>query len=354
MFLFERSRRLDNQPSWISVVIVLVSLLLSYIVMRCFKFKQEVGDKLDEAMLEAADQGREENAKLDKGVHDDVMIEHGTNRPIAKIKTVEEKKVEVIPEQAQEDNLILENIKAQDNNEPIEEDKVEQEANKIKKQPIEEVSAGALGEIFPSSIKKTIAFDQLENTKGFREVESTGKVSWMKTHFIFMIDCSASMGGEKKWDSVVAGYHSCLNHLTTMKDIRVSALTFDIKVNVFCKDKTPAQAIEDHNEPPFTADSINYKVALEAAIEIAKDSAHSDYLLCMFFLSDGLAEYPEDAIAELKKMREEGRKIVFYTIGCATDQEQVMIKMAESLKGEHYKVIDPEASRLVFSTILKV
>lgn len=212
----------------------------------------------------------------------------------------------------------------------------------------------AIKSVFLSSIKKIIASNQLEEAKDFREVQATGQVGWVKTHFIFMIDCSGSMKEGDRWDAVVAGYDSCLKLLAKMEKVSVTALTFDIRVNLFCQDKTPAEAIEQHSELPFTGKGTNYKGPLETAINIAKNSVHNDYLLCMLFLSDGIGGYPEDAINELKTMRQEGRKILFYTIACATDEDQDMIRMAENLEGEHYKVIDAEASSLVFSTILNV
>jgi len=72
------------------------------------------------------------------------------------------------------------------------------------------------------------------------------------------------------------------------------------------------------------------------------------------FLSDGLSDYLDEAIKKLMQMREQGKKIIFYTIACETDEDEEMVKMATDLGGEHYKVATTEAFKLVFSAILKV
>jgi len=204
-----------------------------------------------------------------------------------------------------------------------------------------------------ASIKRIIISKQTEDVKEFREVKETGKIAWTKTHFIFILDCSGSMAGAR-WDSVVVGLFSCLKRIKRMVDVCVSAFTFDTKPNPFCRERTPRQAIANAERMPFTGKGTNYMRALEYAITLINKSKKDNHLLCILFLSDGLCEYPVEQIEKLKTMRKKGKKILFYTISCVTDEEKTMMKMATELQGEHYKVTNEEASRLVFSTILNV
>lgn len=203
------------------------------------------------------------------------------------------------------------------------------------------------------SIKKIIISKQTENVNEFRQVKETGKIAWTKTHFIFMLDCSGSMAGAR-WDSVVVGLFTCLKRIKRMVDVCVSAFTFDTKPNPFCRERTPQQAIVNAERMPFTGKGTNYMRAVEYAISLINKSKKDNYLLCLLFLSDGLGGYPADQVEKLKTMRKKGKKILFYTIACVTDEEKDMMKMATELQGEHYKVTNEEASKLVFSTILNV
>lgn len=204
-----------------------------------------------------------------------------------------------------------------------------------------------------NSIKKIIVSKQTEDVSEFRQVKETGKIAWTKTHFIFMLDCSGSMAGAR-WDSVVVGLFTCLKRIRRMVDVCVSAFTFDTKPNPFCRERTPQQAIVNAERMPFTGKGTNYMRALEYAISLVNKTRKENHLLCLLFLSDGLGGYPVDQVEKLKAMRKKGKKILFYTIACVTDEEKDMMRMATELQGEHYKVTNEEASRLVFSTILNV
>ncbi len=204
-----------------------------------------------------------------------------------------------------------------------------------------------------TDIKLVIDSKQDELAKEFRKINEKGKVTWMKTHFIFIIDCSGSMKGVR-WNSVKAGYKRCLAHIKRMPEVIISAFTFDDKANPFVREKTPAIAATTAERLPFSGKGTNYKRALEFAINIIKRSQHQEYLSCILFLSDGMGGYPEEAMNEILTMREEGKKILFYTMACATKEDEDMVNMAKMLEGAHYTFDDAEAAKRVFAAILRV
>jgi uncharacterized protein YegL len=211
----------------------------------------------------------------------------------------------------------------------------------------------AMENIFIDSIQKIIESDQINDAQDFRELRKSGRFNWKRTHFVFVIDCSGSMRGTR-WDSVKFGLKVCLNRLKAMDEIRVSGFTFDDEVHDFCREALPKDAIKLSQGMVFSAKGTDYIVALEHAMEIIKNAEHKDYLACIMFLSDGLGGLPEDAIEKLKEMRKEGTKILFYTIACATEDDDDMRIMSTNLGGEHYKVTNSEASKIVFTKILEV
>jgi uncharacterized protein with von Willebrand factor type A (vWA) domain len=204
-----------------------------------------------------------------------------------------------------------------------------------------------------TSIKRIIESKQAEEVKEFRKLKESGKISWIKTHFIFALDCSGSMKGTR-WDSVIVGLSECLDRIKRMKQVCISAFTFDIKPNPFCRERSPHQAIANSNQIPFTGKGTDYKRALRYATALINKTRHPDYLVCIMFLSDGLGGFPKECVEELKEMKEKGRKILFYTIACDTDEEGDMMYMARELQGEHYKVMNPEAAKVIFASILRV
>lgn len=227
------------------------------------------------------------------------------------------------------------------------------DANAKPRDSISPGSSGAMEKAFMKFIQKIMESNQIEEAEGFRELQPSGKVSWTKTNFIFALDCSGSMKGPR-WNSVMVGFNTCLKRIKQMKDVYVSAFTFDDKTDVLCVEKTPIEAAGVSGHVAFTGRGTDYTRALDNIIEIAKNSKYPDNLVCIIFLSDGLGGYPEEGIKELKKLRNQGKKILFYTIACVTDEEEDMIKMSEELQGEHYKVTDPNGAKLVFATILTV
>lgn len=205
--------------------------------------------------------------------------------------------------------------------------------------------------IFMDSIKKIISSEQMFDVKDFMEVNENGRVTWKMTHFIFVIDCSGSMRGIR-WDSVKIGLKTCLKRMLSMKDLVISGFTFDNGVNRFCTEVTPNEAIKSLNDMKFTAKGTDYTNALEHAIQIITESSLKNYLSCILLLSDGLGGFPEDTLNKLADMKNNGTKLLFYTIACETDEDDDMIIMSKGLGGEHYKVTDPEASKIVFTKIL--
>ena len=152
-------------------------------------------------------------------------------------------------------------------------------------------------------VKQVISSDQVDRVPEYREVNASGKATWVRTHFIFLIDSSESMKGSR-WESVKIGFKDCLTRLIPMQDILVTALTFDNKPKLFCKEKSPLEAIDVSQDMPFTGEGTNYKRALTFAVDVIKKSTFEDYLVCIVFLSDGLGGYPVNVISELKEMIE--------------------------------------------------
>ncbi len=189
--------------------------------------------------------------------------------------------------------------------------------------------------------------------KEFFRINSKGKATWRNTHFIFVIDCSGSMKG-LRWDSVKAGYKRCLEHLGKMKDVLISAFTFDDGPNPFVREKPPGQAVLTADKIPFTGKGTNYKRALEFAMGLVDRAHNKDYLSCVLFLSDGMGGFPEDAMKHIANLKDAGKKILFYTIACVTTEDDDMIKMDNLVRGAHYAFDNPETARRVFSAILKL
>lgn len=210
-------------------------------------------------------------------------------------------------------------------------------------------AASALGK----DIKLVFQSKLADKILGFMKKGSKGRVTWNKTHFIFVLDCSGSMKGAR-WNSVKAGYKNCLAQLKKMPEVIVSAFTFDDKPNPFVREKTPAMAATTAERLPFSGKGTNYKRALEFVINIIQKTQHPDYLSCILFLSDGMGGYPEEALQQMIDMRESGKKMALYTIACVTKEDEDMIKMAKMLDGEHYAFENAEAATKVFSAILRV
>ena len=202
-------------------------------------------------------------------------------------------------------------------------------------------------------IKKVIASNQEEELKEHKIIDKDGKATWKKTHFIFMIDCSGSMKGSR-WEAVKLGFTTCLQKLKHMKEIQVSAFTFDDKPTLFCREKTPKDVIPKIKNLPFTGNGTNYKRAMDFTISLIAKAQKYSYLSCVLFLSDGLGGYPQDSVNELLVLKGKGRKIAFCTIACETDEDNDMMLLANGLRGEHYKLINLEASKVIFSTILQI
>lgn len=203
-----------------------------------------------------------------------------------------------------------------------------------------------------SSITKKISSSQVDILKEFKAPGAEGaKAKWSKTHFIFMVDCSATMSGAR-WDSVTLGYDACLQKLKPVTDVYVSSFSFDGKVNPFCREKPPVKAAVTAKELPFTGKGRSFKRALDYAIKLMERFEHKDYLHCMLLLASGAGGPSQEQIDRLKTMRKVGIKFVFYTISCETEDEKEIIELTKALDGEHYKLDKAEASRIVFYNIL--
>jgi len=228
----------------------------------------------------------------------------------------------------------------------------EEEGNKEEIGPkTQTILLKVLEDCFMSLIKKVVNSNQLEYAKDFVHITKDGKSTWERTHFIFIIDCSGSMKG-KRWEAVNIGLQACLKKLKPMKDNVVSAFTFDDKVNPVCHERPADKAVGIFKRLPFTARGTNYKRALEHGLKLITTSKTKGYMHCILFLSDGTGGYPRDVILQLKNMKEEKKNILFYTMACETDEEKDMIRMSETLSGEHYNISVAEAARIVFTSVL--
>ena len=159
----------------------------------------------------------------------------------------------------------------------------------------------------------------------------------------------------KRWKAVTEGYVRCLSALQTMEEIIVSTMTFDHRSNLFGKEKKPAEALATAKKLPFTGGDTNFGTALKTALDvISKDISepYANYLSVILLLSDGVGGYPAERVAEILSMRESGKKILFFTIACETEEDQDMVKMAKQLKGEHFKAADALAIKQLFTKII--
>lgn len=202
-------------------------------------------------------------------------------------------------------------------------------------------------------IMRVVSSGQADNVPEFKSKSSSGKAVWVRTHFIFMIDCSVSMKGSR-WESVKIGLNDCIEKLRPMREVLITGLTFDNKPNPFCREKAPEQAIRSVKDMAFTGEGTNYKRCMEYTLGVITKAAHQEYLFCMILLSDGLGGYPDRVIEEMKDLREQGVKLLFYSIACETDDDEDMIRIATELEGEHFKANGPEGMKGAFTRILGV
>lgn len=158
-----------------------------------------------------------------------------------------------------------------------------------------------------------------------------------------------------RWESVKKSYRKCLTDLMKMKDIVVTTFTYDSDVYPHVEQMVPGKAIKEIEKLPFNAgESTLYTKAMEKIVESIEKFKKGDEEYCNFliFLSDGIGEDPEEPVAKLMQMKEEGRKIVFYTIACDTTEEETMKSMSDRIGGEHRRITKPEDSIYVFTQIL--
>ena len=158
-----------------------------------------------------------------------------------------------------------------------------------------------------------------------------------------------------RWNSVKTSYKKCLTDLSKMKDIIVTTFTYDSDVYPHVDQMVPGKAIKEIEKLPFNAGSETfYTKAMDKIVESMENlkEDYKEYCSFLIFLSDGVGEDPEEPVAKLVKMKEEGRKIVFYTIACDTTEEETMKSMSDRIGGEHHRIKKPEDSQYVFTQIL--
>jgi len=267
-------------------------------------------------------------------------------------------KTEEIPKAEQKEPEILKRSEKE-----LEIPKVIEKPTELKEEnKVEEIKSDMIGgllmkefeKIAMQSIKKVVESKQTEKVSEYRLVkQDTGLVSWKDTHFIFIIDCSGSMKG-KRWESVISGYLKCLEKLKNMIGVTVSVFTFDDEIYDLCKEVSPKSAIDQTKRLKFGGKGTNYEKAIKRGIGLMEKSKLQDHLTCFLFLSDGQGGYPTDYVNKLINMKTQGKKILFYTIACETDDEEDLIRIAKALDGEHYKALNCEAAAIVFQNILGV
>lgn len=254
------------------------------------------------------------------------------------------------PEEAKDIELTAEEEKLAE-----EEEKVAEEEEKLAEEKTKDVTENMMfkimGNAFANVIERTIESNQLDYVKEFAHRDKDDKLRWEKTHFIFIIDCSGSMKG-KRWEAVKKGLEACLRKLKPMKENVVSGFTFDDQVNHVCRETPTDKALGSFKKLPFTGRGTNYKRALEYAIKLIDTAKSKNYLSCLLFLSDGTGGYSKAAVEQLKTIKDKKKNLLFYTIACETDEDKDMKRMATELSGDHYKVTDADAARVVFTRVL--
>jgi uncharacterized protein with von Willebrand factor type A (vWA) domain len=162
------------------------------------------------------------------------------------------------------------------------------------------------------------------------------------------------MRGER-WAAVKASYKKCLSELMKMKDIIVTTFTYDKEVYPHVNQMAPGKAIKEREKLPFMADEETYYTkAMDKMVESMQEikEEYKEFCTFLIFLSDGVGEDPTAPVEEIMKMKEDGRKVVFYTIACATTEEETMKSMSDRIGGEHRRIKKPEDSQYVFTQIL--
>jgi uncharacterized protein YegL len=236
---------------------------------------------------------------------------------------------------------------------PVEEKPKEGEEDTPIMTPSSLAKAKVGGALLPK-IMQLIKSKQKEEVKEFRKIEQgTGKVTWNKTHFIFAMDCSGSMRGRRA-KAVEQGFERCVTLLKAMPEIVVSSFTFDDKCTDHIKQMEPTACLKSKTKMPLTfGEKTDYRAALQKVLSIIeKDKAHEEYLQCILFMSDGKGGYPESEVEALAKMKEAGKKMIFITLACETEEDEDMAQMAGKMKGEHYKCTDADAMKTAFMKII--
>ena len=189
--------------------------------------------------------------------------------------------------------------------------------------------------------------------EGFKVIDSSGKATWKKTHFMFILDCSNKMKGER-WNSQVAGYVNCVTKLKKAKDTLISAFTYDSKVNPYCKEKTGDKVSSNISDIPYTGKSRNYRRPLDYALRLIERAMHKDYLIVMLFVISGNGGKCDEQLTKLKELKSKGIKIKLHTIACETDEEEEIKAIAKVLGGDHHKLKKAKECEDIFCKILNL
>lgn len=207
---------------------------------------------------------------------------------------------------------------------------------------------------FMFKITQMLASKQKAKAVQYRLVHQTsGAVTWINTHFIFIIDASGSMKGNRS-RAMEKGFNRCVNVLKQMKDIMISCFMFDDIVTEHCKFQTPIDILRDKKPMKFSwRNDTQFSLAMDQTIKMMTiDNPYPDYMSCIVFMSDGDGGYPEKELNKLLEMRKSGRQIMFMSFALMTTEDANMLKMAKLLDGEHYSVSDADSLTAAFLRVV--
>ena len=153
---------------------------------------------------------------------------------------------------------------------------------------------------------------------------------------VFLLDCSASMGGEKI-DQMRAGAQECINELPPSD--RISLVKFDSSASVLCGSSTDRGEISRLIRSLFPSGS----TALTEALTCVERDLPKNARAIIHVVTDGYPDDPESALIVAQRLKENG-----HVIRCTgvTGANQAFL---DQLAGGEQRLV----SRVVTSPMLK-
>lgn len=153
---------------------------------------------------------------------------------------------------------------------------------------------------------------------------------------VFLLDCSASMGGEKL-DQMRAGAQECINELPPSD--RISLVKFDSSASVLCGSSTDRGAIARVIRALFASGS----TALTEALTCVERELPKNALAIIHVVTDGYPDDPDGALNVARRLKENGH-VIRCTGVTGANQE-----FLDQLAGGEQRLV----SRVVTSPMLK-